>query len=113
MRITETQYNEMFNEFRVERQIVDNQIAKLTQADDTYYLTVNYLGDLARRADELFASSIPEEKHRLLALTLSNLKLSGKKIEYIVRKPFDIVVECNSSLSWGGIRECVRTFILN
>lgn len=92
----------MFNEFQGERQVVDNQIAKLTQADDTYYLTVNYLGDLARRADELFASSIPEEKHRIIALTLSNLTLSGKKVEYIVRKPFDLLVACNSSLSWGG-----------
>lgn len=92
----------MFNEFRNEQQVVDNLLGKLKQADDTYYLTINYLGDLARRADELFASSIPEEKHRLLALTLSNLKLSGKKIEYIVRKPFDVVVECNVSQSWGG-----------
>lgn len=101
-RITESQYNEMFNEFRGEQQIVDNLLGKLKQADDTYYLTINYLGDLAKRADELFASSIPEEKHRLLALTLSNLKLNGRKIEYIVRKPFDQVVACNVSQSWGG-----------
>lgn len=101
-RITESQYNEMFNEFRGEQQVVDNLLGKLKQADDTYYLTINYLGDLAKRADELFASSIPEEKHRLLALTLSNLKLRGKKIEYIVRKPFDVVVSAHDCLSWGG-----------
>ncbi len=69
-------------------------------ADEEYYVTSEYLLQLANRAYDLFMSSETEEKRQLLKLTLQNLKLEGKKIEFELVKPFDKVFACTSSQSW-------------
>ncbi|MFH1874661.1 MAG: hypothetical protein ABH859_05685 [Pseudomonadota bacterium] len=76
---------------------IDAQIARLketvlleqhTQADESFNTTVSTLLDLASRAYELFESSRPEQKRELINLTLSNLQLKGRTLEYQTRKPF-------------------------
>ena len=57
-------------------------------------------GLLANRAYNLFISSEAEEKRQLLKLTLQNLKLEGKKVEFELVKPFDKVFACAGSQSW-------------
>ncbi len=69
-------------------------------ADEEYYLTSEYLLQLANRAYELFMSSEAEEKRQLLKLTLQNLKLEGKKVEFGLAKPFDKVFACAGSQTW-------------
>lgn len=101
-RITETKYNELYTKFRTEQKIIENKLGQLTQADDSYYMTVGYLGDLSKRARELFESSRADEKRRLLTFVLSNLKLKGKEVLYEAKKPFDMFLLANDRLSWGG-----------
>jgi len=45
---------------------------------DEYYMTVNYLVELTKRAYELFVGSEVEEKRQLIKLVLSNLTLDYK-----------------------------------
>ena len=45
-------------------------------------------------------SSAAEEKWQLLKLTLQNLKLDGKKVEFELVKPFDKVFACAGSQAW-------------
>jgi hypothetical protein len=63
-------------------------------------LTSEYLLQLANRAYDLLMSSEAEEKRQLLQLTLQNLKLDGKRVEFELVKPFDKVFACASSQTW-------------
>jgi len=67
---------------------------------------------LASRAPELFESSKVEQKRKLINFLLSNLKLRGKKLEYTLNKPFDVLVNIDSRSDWLSIAEEVRTRII-
>ena len=69
-------------------------------ADEEYYLTSEYLLQLANRAYDLFMSSEPEEKRQLLKLTLQNLRIEGNSVEFELVKPFDKVFACTKRQSW-------------
>ena len=98
--ITESYYNKKREEYRSKQQEITDRISRLGIADEEYYLTSEYLLQLANRAYELFMSSKAEEKRQLLKLTLQNLKLEGKKVEFELVKPFDKVFACAGSQTW-------------
>jgi hypothetical protein len=50
-------------------------------------------------------SSEAEEKRQLLKLTLQNLKLEGKKVEFEFVKPFDKVFACATRQSWLPVQD--------
>ncbi len=79
---------------------MSDKISRLGFADEEYYLTSEYLLQLANRAYDLFISSEAEEKRQLIKLTLQNLKLEGKKVEFELVKPFDKVFACAGSQDW-------------
>ena len=99
-RITQSDYNKKREEFRAKQKGISDKITKLGFADEEYYLTSEYLLQLANRAYDLFLSSEAEEKRQLLKLTLQNLKLEGKKVEFELVEPFDKVFACAGSQSW-------------
>jgi len=55
-------------------------------------------------------SSEAEEKRQLLKLTLQNLKLEGKKVEFELVKPFDKVFACSSSQTWLPLIDLFRNY---
>lgn len=109
--ITESEYNKRYDRYRQEQRFFDNKLKQLAKVDDEYYTQVTYLVEIAKRSGELFRSSIAEEKRQLLALVLSNLQIKGKKVLYTLQKPFDTIYDCANSLSWGSLRERVRTLL--
>jgi hypothetical protein len=98
--ITESYYNKKREEFRAKQKEISDKINRLGFADEEYYLTSEYLLQLANRAYDLFMSSEAVEKWQLLKLTLQNLRLEGKKVEFELLKPFDKVFACAGSQSW-------------
>ncbi|MDO9333847.1 MAG: recombinase family protein, partial [Dehalococcoidales bacterium] len=99
-RITDSFYDKKREEYRLKQQELRGKISRLGIADEEYYLTSEYLLQLANRAYDLFLSSEAEEKRQLLKLTLQNLKLNGKKVDFELVKPFDQVFACTSRQSW-------------
>jgi site-specific DNA recombinase len=57
---------------------------------------------LASRAAELFERSKIEQKRELIAFVFSNLQLSGKKLDFSLRSPFDLMVNRADHSSWLG-----------
>lgn len=98
--ITEDEYNKKREEFQAAQREITDKISKLGTADEDYYLTSEYLLQLANRAYDLFISSEAEEKRQLLKLTLQNLKLDGKKLDFELVKPFDQVLAFAGSQGW-------------
>jgi site-specific DNA recombinase len=57
---------------------------------------------VASRAAEIFDRSKIEQKRELVAFVFSNLRLSGKKLEFSLRSPFDLMVNRADHTSWLG-----------
>jgi len=60
--IAEDEYNKFYTRFREKINGIDSKLANLQKAEDEYYITANYLLELANRAYELFKSSETGEK---------------------------------------------------
>ncbi len=78
----------------------EEKMNKLHFGDEEYYLTSEYLLKLVANASKIFESSKAEEKRQLLKLTLSNLRLEGKKVLYDWLNPFDKIAELSSRQLW-------------
>jgi hypothetical protein len=65
-------------------------------------MTLESLIYLASRAAELFERSKTEQKRQLVVFVFSNLRLRGKKLEFSLRSPFDLMVNRANYSSWLG-----------
>lgn len=99
-RITTDEYDKFYKRFRGKIEEIDNRLTNLQKAEDNYYLTANYLLQLANRAYDLFASSEIEEKRQLLKLLLQNPTLDGKIVRFSLLKPFDTILNYADSQLW-------------
>lgn len=88
-------------------------MGKLQIADGEYYISSDYILNLASRATELFESSEPIEKRQLLRFALQNLVLDGSLVRYDQIKPFDKIREYASRQAWLHLIENVRTYFVN
>lgn len=98
--ITESYYNKKREEFRAKQRELHKKMGKLQIADEEYYLSSDYILNLASRASELFESSEPHEKRQLLKMTLQNLVLEDNSVRYNELKPFDKIREHASRQAW-------------
>ena len=98
--ITESEYEKKRIKYRDEQKKVEAKIAKLRKADEEYYITSDYLLNVASRSAELFKISEPQEKRQLLKFTLQNLELEGNLVRYSLIKPFDRVLNYTSRQDW-------------
>lgn len=99
-RITTDEYDKLYKKFRGKIEEIDNRLVNLQKAEDNYYLTANYLLQLANKAYDLFVGSEIEEKRQLLKITLQNLTLEGKKVQFQVQKPFDTILLYANRQAW-------------
>jgi hypothetical protein len=78
----------------------DHAAHRAAQKGETYCTTLETLISVASRAAELFDRSKTEQKRELLAFVFSNLRLRGKKLEFSLRSPFDLMVNRADHSSW-------------
>ena len=88
-RITDDAYDRYYQSFRDKIAEIDARLALLQDAEDNYYITVKYLLDIAKRANDLFVRSEVEEKRQIIKLILPNLRMDGDTLRYEAQKPFD------------------------
>lgn len=98
--ITRDLYEQKKKEYRTKQAYHQEQMNRLSYADEGYYLTASYLVELAAKASELFARSEMHEKRQLLKLVLQNLKLDGNKVRYNLVYPFDKIFLHASRTTW-------------
>lgn len=104
-RITESYYNQKREEHRAKQKDINGKIGKLHYADEEYYITADYLLQLAKRSYELFESSEPMDKRQLLKLSLQNLRLEGGLVHYDLIKPFDKIYLFASRQDWLPLQD--------
>ena len=100
--ITEDEYNKRFQRYRIEQKAIQDKLKKLHTADEDYYTTANYILNLSKRIPQLFESSKPEIKRRLINLVLSNPSINDATVCATIRKPFNRWAKGLSCSRWGG-----------
>jgi hypothetical protein len=88
---------------------IELRIEQHQKGEGDFRTTLESLISLASRAAELFERSKTEQKRQLLAFVFSNLRLRGKKLEFALRSPFDLMVNRASYSSWLAFLNTVRT----
>lgn len=99
-RITDSYYDQKREEYRGKQKEINEKISKLHYSDEEYYLTVDYLINLAKRAYDVFSSSEPQEKRLFLKKTLQNLREEQGLVKYDLLKPYDKIFFFASSQNW-------------
>lgn len=111
--ITQEEYDNYRKKFRAEQDDYKDKLARLSKADEEYYITSSLLLDLASRSQELFLSSEPDEKREIIQLVFQNLSLNQGNLEYTMNKPFDSIFKSAKGLKWGSLWRDIRNAFMN
>jgi len=96
-RITEEMYDNLLREYKGNQQELLEQMQDHSDADEQFYLTANMTLNIAKRAKEIFVSSEVEEKQQFLGFLLQNCVLNGKKLEFTMRSPFNLILNMSDN----------------
>ena len=113
--IAQDEYDKKASELKQRQYELNDKLKRVIEADESYSITLITLLNICSRAPELFESSKVEQKRQLINFLLSNLKLRGKKLEFELKKPFDVLVNlqnCKNRSEWLAIANEVRTRII-
>jgi len=91
--ITSDDYDKKLQELKDKQYRLNVELDEYTKADHEYHVYVNTVINLSRRIADIFESSEPMEKRAILGFILQNPTVSGKKLEFTMRKPFNTVLE--------------------
>jgi len=108
-RITGDEYDKKARELKERQTEIALRIEQHRKGEGDYRTTLETLISVASRAAELFERSKTEQKRELLAFVFSNLRLRGKKLEFSLRSPFDLMVNRADHSSWLAFLNTVRT----
>ena len=87
-------------QFKEKQYELNAELEQHTDADYDYSTQVATVLDLSRRIKEIFESSETEEKRQILNYLLQNPTVKGKKLEFELRKPYNLVLELASCPDW-------------
>ena len=91
-RITDEMYDNKLREYKERQGKILSDMRIHSEADEEFYLTANTLLNVAKRALEIFKSSEVPEKRQFLNFLLQNCELQGKKLEFSLRSPFNMIL---------------------
>ncbi len=92
-RITSDDYDKKLQELKDKQYRLNVELDEYTKADHEHHVYVNTVLNLSRKIADIFESSEPMKKRAILGFILQNPMVSGKKLEFMLRKPFNTVLE--------------------
>jgi hypothetical protein len=111
-RITQDDYDRKARELKERQTEIALRVEQHQQGEGDYRTTLESLISVASRAAEIFECSKTEQKRQLIAFVFSNLRLKGKKLEFSLRSPFDLMVNRANYTSWLPFLDTYRTMCL-
>ncbi len=98
--ITQDEYDTKAHELKQRQHEIEIQMANHSAGDDSFRTTVESLFSIASQAYQIFESSKIEQKRQLIGFLFSNLQLRGGKLEFSLRKPFDLMAKAQNHSEW-------------
>ncbi|MFA6259290.1 MAG: hypothetical protein WCX29_01635, partial [Candidatus Peribacteraceae bacterium] len=99
-RITTNEYDKMIEEYKQQEADLVEELKSHQEADEAFLISCSYLLELAKRAEELFTRSQPDQKNRLLRFVFANASVKGEKLDYKLKTPFEGIAHCNETKDW-------------
>ncbi len=101
MGITKDTYDKKHQEYQDQMQILEIEMSEHGKADYDYQTTVATVISVARRTKPIFEnSSEPTNKRAFLSYILQNPTVNGKKLDFTLASPFNLVLELADSPNW-------------
>ena len=85
-------YETKLKELKSKQHDIDLQLENHTGADENYYITASTVLNIAKNAFDLFESSEVPQKRIVLNFLLQNCVVSGKNLEFTLKKPFNEIL---------------------
>jgi len=98
--ITKEIYDKKHQELQDKLQVLNIELEEHTKADYDYKTTITTIISVARRAKEIFKGSEIYEKRVLLNYLLQNPTVNGKKLDFAIASPFNLVLELADNPNW-------------
>ena len=109
--ITKDEYDKKLQSLKDKQYRLNIELDEYTKADHEYHIHVSTVINLSRKMVDVFESSEPEEKRAILNFLLQNPTVSGKKLDFELKKPFATVLELADCPTRLRIVDSVRTII--
>jgi len=93
-------YDKKLKEYKEKQEDLFLQMEDHSKADENFYITAATVLDLSSRALEIFKSSEVTEKRALLKFLLQNCVLSGRKLLFELKTPFDVIAQYGKTQEW-------------
>ncbi len=103
--ITPDAYNENLKRYESDIKAILEEEERLEDANENYYVTIGYLLDVFENAGTLFDKGTVDKKRQIVNLVLSNLVLTGKKLDFTLKEPFATLLSCKKGTLWLGMRD--------
>jgi DNA invertase Pin-like site-specific DNA recombinase len=99
--ITKDIYDKKHQEYQDQIQVLEIELSEHRKADYDYQTTVATVISVARRAKPIFEnSSEPAEKRAFLNYLLQNPTVNGKKLDFTLASPFNLVLQLADNPNW-------------
>ena len=108
-KITEDLWASKFKQWSDQKENLQIKLNAQQKANESYYETGVRLIELSNREYELYEKQNVKEKQKLLKFLLSNSKMQGKSIDFVLKMPFSLIVETKKSKNWLGTLQFLRT----
>ncbi|OIO53478.1 hypothetical protein AUJ46_04735 [Candidatus Peregrinibacteria bacterium CG1_02_54_53] len=99
-RITVEEYDKMFEENKQKETDLLEELKGHSEGDKAFHIAASYILELAKRAQELFECSQPDQKNRLLRFVFANCSVKGEKLSPKLKNVFAGIVESNKTKNW-------------
>ena len=106
-------YEAKLKQYDSELNRIEDKLINIEEIDKDFYVTAEYILQLAKHSDELFRCSEYEERRLLINTVLLNVTWDGVSLCYDYKEPFNLLAQMNESPVWGTLLDVLRTKILD
>ena len=107
-RITAIDYDKYAKKYSEEKTELERKLVEYTNNDKSFIVTSSYLLQLASRAKEVFESSQPDKKNKILRMLLANCQINEKRLQLNLLKPFSVLSRTLETQNWLEVVDALR-----
>ncbi len=93
-------YDKYVTKYKKDKDELDKMLVDYTNNDKSFVVTAEYLLKLAQNANQIFSSSQPAQKNRILRTLLANCKINQKRLQLNLLQPFLALSADSKSQNW-------------
>jgi site-specific DNA recombinase len=108
--ITKDIYNNKLTQLVNRQQEINQLLEQHHKGNEQFKIALSSLITLTSHAYDIFESSTIDEKRQLMGYMFSNLKLKGRKLEYDLKKPFNLFANLTDRQEWLSGQSTLLTF---